>query len=91
MKYLLGVGYDKAKLLGIAHEEYIRKTEQNGGTYSLNNTTKYNYYLRKHPVNDEYMLEIKDDTYLDATSKGQLQEREDIDDSWFVVEDDGLR
>lgn len=86
MKYL--EGYDKAKLLGIAHEQYIRDTEQNkGGNYDVNNTTKYNYPLKKHPEKEEYILEIADETLLDNEYQSILKQEKDLDKKYFEKED----
>jgi hypothetical protein len=87
-KYLCG--YEKAIILGIAHEQYIRHTENTlNGSYDINNTTKYMSKLLKHPKNEEYCLEIDNTSGLESKHVKELKEKSVLEtDGWFELKDD---
>jgi hypothetical protein len=81
-------GYPKARLLGIAHEEYVENCEALGNDYDTNNITKYNYSLIMHPISKDYALTITDTTHLPEVFLTRLTDQATMDaDGWFDITD----
>jgi hypothetical protein len=81
--YLLG--YDKARLLGIAHEAYVRTCAD----YDVNNITKYAYSLLEK--DGEYALDVADGEDLPDVFKSKLVDKEVmIQNGWSYYFDEGV-
>lgn len=52
----------KARILGVAHEIYVNHTENIGGTYSINNATKYSGNISENSLGNDWAYEIDTDS-----------------------------